>query len=255
MKIAAWDIELTPLTTYSWTLWPNFIPIQQLVKPQEMLCFGFRWLGQKKVTFKSLHHHGKQEMLETLWNLLNEADALVSWNGAGFDSKHVRREFLENGFPPPSPWEEIDLMKTAKQQFKFPSNKLDYVSQALGVGQKVQHTGFQLWIDCMAGDTKAWNLMRKYQRQDVNLLVDLYEKLQPWIKSHPNRALTAGDPTVCPNCGGTNLIRRGEAYTKTYKYLRFQCSPKAGGCGKWLRGARSVAIDDAGDRSSDYRPL
>jgi len=50
------------------------------------------------------------------------------------------------------------------------------------VGAKVKHSGFELWIKCMAGDAKAWKEMKEYQIQDVNLLIDLYEKLRPWIK-------------------------------------------------------------------------
>jgi hypothetical protein len=33
----------------------------------------------------------------------------------------------------------------------------------------------------MAGDDKAWKEMKKYQIQDVNLLVDLYDLLLPWF--------------------------------------------------------------------------
>ena len=233
MRILAWDTELTPLTTYTWSLWPNSIPIQQIVKPQEVICFGARWINEKTVTFRSTHHHTKQEMLDTIWNLLDEADAVLSWNGAGFDSKHIRREFLEAGMKPPSPYKEIDLMKTAKSQFKFPSNKLDYVAQDLGVGKKTPHTGFQLWIDCMAGDAKAWRLMKKYQLQDVNLLVDLYERLLPWIANHPNRALIDNVADGCPQCASTHIQRRGFLHTNVSSFPRFCCVD----CGKWFRGS------------------
>ena len=72
-------------------------------------------------------------------------------------------------------------MSITKANFLFPSNKLDYVAQKLGVGAKVKHSGFKLWIKCMAGDKKAWAEMKKYQIQDVNLLVDLYYELLPWF--------------------------------------------------------------------------
>lgn len=236
MKILAWDTELTPITAYTWSLWPNAIPITQIVKSPEVLCFGSRWLDQKKVTFKSVHEHGKREMLETIHAQIDEADALLSWNGQGFDTKHMQREFLENGMKPPSPVKEIDLMRTVKQNFRFPSNKLDYVSQALGVGEKTKHTGFQLWIDCMAGDPKAWKLMEKYQKQDVNLLVDLYSHLQPWIKNHPSVALHDDILDGCPNCGGTDLQSRGTITTGTTKYKRYSCNK----CGKWVRGSQRI---------------
>jgi uncharacterized protein YprB with RNaseH-like and TPR domain len=146
-----------------------------------MLCFGARWLDGKKVIFKSVHHDGKKEMLKELHKLMDEADLLVGWNSAAFDHKHINREFLENKMAPPSPTKDLDLMSITKANFLFPSNKLDYVAQKLDVGAKVKHSGFKLWIRCMAGDKKAWKEMKEYQIQDVNLLVDLYYELLPWF--------------------------------------------------------------------------
>jgi len=181
MKILLLDIETTPLQVYTWGLWDQNIGINQIIKSTEMMCFGAKWLGQKSVTFKSVHHDGKKDMLEELHNLMDEADALVGWNSASFDHKHINREFLENGMTPPSPVKDLDLMTVVKANFQFPSNKLDYVAQKLGVGAKVKHSGFDLWIKCMDGNDKAWKEMKRYQIQDVQLLDSLYDILLPWF--------------------------------------------------------------------------
>jgi uncharacterized protein YprB with RNaseH-like and TPR domain len=181
VKILLLDIETTPLQVYTWGLWDQNIGINQIIKTTEMLCFGAKWLGQKKVTFKSVHHDGKQAMLEQLHQMMEEADVLVGWNSAAFDHKHINREFLENGFQPPSITKDLDLMSVVKANFQFPSNKLDYVAQKLGVGAKFKHSGFELWIGCMEGDNKSWAEMKKYQIQDVELLDKLYDILVPWF--------------------------------------------------------------------------
>jgi uncharacterized protein YprB with RNaseH-like and TPR domain len=206
-----------------------------MVSSTEVICFGARWYGQKKVQFSSIHHDGKEAMLKAIHELIDQADAVVGWNSASFDIKHLNREFLENGLLPPSPHKDIDLMRVAKQKFRFPSNKLEYVANKLGVGSKVKHSGFDLWVKCMAGDEKAWREMKKYQIQDVNLLVELYEKLLPWIKNHPNRALIDSRPDACVNCGGDHLQSRGTEVTGTGVYRKYQCQT----CGKWQRGAKS----------------
>lgn len=254
LKILAWDIENTPLTTYSWTLWPNHIPIQNIIKPQEIMSFSARWVGEsaRKTVFYSTFHDGKETMLKRLWELLDEADALLSWNGAGFDTKHANREFIENGLTPPSPATEIDLMRVAKRKFKFPSNKLDYVAQALGVGHKTKHEGFQLWLDCMANDPKAWATMKKYNMQDVDLLIDLYEKFKPWIPAslHPNSALVDGKVFACPRCSSTDLESRGFYRTQAGTFRRYRCN----GCGHWPRDSRRVdAVDDGVEPTTRLR--
>lgn len=225
------------MTSYTWGLWQQNVSIGQIIDSTEMMCFGARWYGEKKVHFKSVHHHGKQEMLESVHKLLDEADVVVGWNSASFDSKHIKRELLEAEMLPPSPYKDMDLMRVVKSQFKFPSNKLDYVSQKLGVGSKVKHSGFELWVKCMANDKKAWAEMKKYQIQDVNLLIDLYEKLKPWIKNHPSVALYDGIEDGCVACGSVNLQKRGLARTTTSSYQRYQCQD----CGKWMRGANLVS--------------
>lgn len=230
MKILFIDLETSPITAHTWGLWQQNISIKQIVESTEVICFGARWYGQKKVVFKSVHHHSKKEMLEELHALMDEADAIVGWNSKSFDHKHIRREFLEAGMPPPSPAKDIDLMLEVRKNFRFPSNKLDYVAQKLGVGAKVQHTGFDLWLGCMAGNDKSWSEMKKYQIQDVNLLIDLYEKLLPWIK-HPSVAAHDMIEDGCTNCGGTNIHSRGMNATDAGNYRRYQCMD----CKAWMR--------------------
>jgi len=236
MKILFLDLETSPVLAHVWGLWQQNVSIGQIEKSTEVICFGARWYGQKNVIFKSSFHHGKEAMLAEMHKLLDEADVLVGWNSQSFDSKHLKRELLQAGLLPPSPYKELDLMRVVKSQFKFPSNKLDYVSQTLGVGSKVKHSGFDLWLGCMAGDKKSWVEMKEYQIQDVNLLIDLYEKLKPWIKNHPHAALAEGLEDGCPNCASTDLQRRGYARTTTSTYQRFQCNS----CGKWMRGKSAV---------------
>jgi hypothetical protein len=236
MKTLFLDLETSPNLAHVWSLWDQNIGINQMVSSTEVICFGARWSDSKKVIFKSTFHHGKDEMIQEMYRLLDEADVVVGWNSQSFDVKHMNREFIQAGITPPSPFKNLDLMRIVKANFKFPSNKLDYVSQILDVGSKVKHSGFQLWLDCMAGDKKAWVEMKRYQIQDVDLLLDLYEKLKPWITNGPHVALHNGIENGCRNCGSAKLQSRGIAKTTTATYQRYQCQE----CGSWNRGAKSL---------------
>lgn len=236
MKLLFLDIETSPINAYTWGLWQQNVGINQIVSSTEVICFGARWYGSSKVIFKSVHHDGKEAMLKEIHSLMDQADVVCGWNSASFDHKHLKREFIESGMLPPSPAKDLDLMRVVKQQFKFPSNKLDYVAQTLGVGEKVKHDGFDLWVKCMAGDDKAWKQMKRYQIQDVDLLVDLYEKLRPWIKNHPSVPAHNLESDGCVACGSLSLQKRGFEKTSTATYQRYQCQD----CGKWQRGATRV---------------
>jgi predicted RNA-binding Zn-ribbon protein involved in translation (DUF1610 family) len=147
----------------------------------------------------------------------------------------INKEFVLNSFSPPSPYKQIDLLRVVRSNFRFPSNKLDYVSQRLGLGEKVQHEGMALWTKCMKGDNDAWERMQEYNIQDVVLLESLYNKLLPWIKTHPNRNLFS-ESAVCPTCGGSSIQKRGQAISLSGTYQRYQCRD----CGSWSQGTKSL---------------
>lgn len=242
-KILALDMELSPNIADVWGLWNNNVSLSQLRESQQIICFGAKWVGKKRFYFRSIHHDDKKTMLDELWKLVDEADAILGWNSRGYDMKHARREWIENGYPPPSPVKHIDLMLTARSQMKFPSNKLDYVAQRLIGEGKVHHEGHELWVKCMAGDDKAWAKMKQYQKQDVFMLEPLYEKFKAWIPNHPNVGLYGNsDSPVCPACGSTNLQSRGFARQEAGVYRRYQCQEE--GCGKWSRSVKRENTTD-----------
>lgn len=213
--------------------------LTQLEQAGEVISFAAKWHGQKKVHFYSVFHDGKEAMVQAAHDLLSEADVVVGYNSKNFDMKHLHREFFLLGMSPPAPYKNVDLMHVVKANFRFTSNKLDHVVQELGIGAKVSHTGFQLWLDCMAGSEKAWALMRKYNIGDIKVTEALYDKLLPWISTHPSHALYDGraEEDSCMNCGSTELQKRGYAYTNVSQFQQYQCKD----CGKWVRGAKAIA--------------
>jgi len=233
MKVLFLDIETAPNLVYAWGLYDQDISINQVVEPGYTLCWAAKWEGKKEIMFSSIKG-GEQKMIRQMWNLLDEADVVVHYNGKKFDIPTLNREFIRLGFVPPTTYKEIDLYRVVRSQFRFTSNKLDFVSQQLGIGAKLQHKGMELWRDCMAGDKKAWKLMERYNKQDVKLLGPLYTKLQPWVKGHPNRGLWIEnlDKIVCRNCGSDHVQKRGLERTSVVIYQRYKCMD----CGANMRG-------------------
>lgn len=239
MRIVTLDLETSPNVAHVWGLWQQNVSISQLRESTQVISFAAKTYGERAIEFRSTFHDGKDAMLERAHAILDGADAIVGFNHKSFDMKHLRREFAEAGMLPPSPWKDIDLLEVVKRNFRFPSNKLQYVSTALGLKGKVQHSGHDLWVRCMAGDEKAWAVMRRYNRGDVKLTEELYEVLLPWIHNHPSVALDHG-VDGCNRCGSQNLQKRGYDTTSLGKFQRLQCQD----CGGWLRaGKRLDSVD------------
>lgn len=229
LKTLVVDIESFPLQAFAWQLWDVNIALNQIIEPGGILCWSAKWLGDDTIYYSGLDMATREEMLLAIWEMMDEADELVGWNSNSFDIKHLNAEFAVAGLGPPSPYKKVDLLRTVKNNMKFISNKLDFVSGQFGVGHKLEHTGFDLWAGCMKGDKKAWKLMREYNEMDVLLTERMYDKLLPWITSGVNRSSLRGDH-VCPVCGGSHLQRRGISRTTTQVYQRWQCK-----CGAWSR--------------------
>jgi DNA polymerase elongation subunit (family B)/rubredoxin len=235
-KILLIDIETAPNKVYSWGLWDQNIATNQVMETSYVLSWAAKWYGEREVMFDSVKKSGAKGMMKKAHQLLNEADIVVHYNGLKFDVPTLNKEFIQLGFAPPAPYKQIDCMKEVKRMFRFQSNKLDFVSQALGIGSKAKHEGFSLWVKCMEGDAKAWRRMERYNRQDVRLLEKLYIELRPWIEKHPNIG-TYDETLACPKCGGLKKQRRGYAVTQMRKYPRYQCLS----CGGWFRGNKTDA--------------
>ena len=236
-RILHLDIETAPHLVYAWGLWRQTINIKNVVESGYTMCFAAKWHGEKKVEFRSIHHDGEMEMLQRIWDLLDEADFVVTYNGNSFDLPTLQKEFVKHGFPPPSTYRSIDLISTVRKQFRFASTKLDFVCQELDLGKKTQHAGMDLWHGCMAGDDKSWKTMKRYNKNDVVIMEALYERLLPWIKNHPNWGPFMDDsrPT-CRNCGSNHVIKKGVERTNVGTYQRFRC----GDCRKPLKGRRMI---------------
>jgi DNA polymerase elongation subunit (family B) len=239
MKVLLLDIETAPNLAYVWGTWKQNITADKFVAKGYVLCWTAKWLGSREVLFASVRG-GEKKMLKQIHKLLDDADAVVHYNGKSFDIPTLNKEFVINGMTPPAPYKQIDLLETVRDKFNFPINKLDYITKTLGLGGKVRHTGFQMWVDCMAGDDKAWRLMERYNRRDVVILEKLYMKLRPWVRNHPNQGLFT-DGVVCPVCGKKHTLqKRGTVPVREGRYHRYQCAGK-NGCGTWARTKVVVA--------------
>jgi DNA polymerase elongation subunit (family B) len=235
IKALTVDIENAPNIVHTWGLFKQNIGISQIVKPAYTFGVGYKWYHEKQAHFLSDHVHGHKEMVERTHALLDEADMVIGFNHVGFDLPHINRESVLLGLGPNRPYKNVDLLRVARKQFRFTSNKLDFLAQQLGLGSKTAHTGHDLWVRCLDGDPAAWKLMEKYCKQDVVLTEKLYNRLLPWIPNHPHRGVWLGDSWACPNCGhdiDPESAAEQPSVAHVTAYNTYQCP----NCTHWTRG-------------------
>lgn len=236
-KILLFDIETSHNVVAVFQLKQDYIQPSNILQERYIISIAWKWLGDKKVQSVSVldnpelfqqDPHNDLYVLKVFHDILSEADIIVGHNSDKFDIKFVETRMLINGLPPLPPINKIDTLKVARKRFLFNSNKLDYLGHVLGVGRKIK-TDNSLWLKILKGDPEAITYMVKYNKQDVELLERVFNKLKPYIPNLISREMFG--KAGCPRCGSLKTQSRGVHRTLTKTYQRFQCL----GCGGWFR--------------------
>lgn len=247
------DVETAPLSAWVWGLFDQNVGLSQINKEWHLLSFCAKWLDdpESKVVYmdqsKTKNIEDDSKLLKAVWKLMDTCDILVTQNGVSFDVKKLNARFVLNGMTPPSSYKNIDTLRIAKQKFGFTSNKLEWMTKKLCKKYtKLAHSefsGFELWKQCLAGNKKAWKVMREYNIADVLSLEELYHKLLPWANNAPNFSIYNNEYHHVCRCGSTNSVRNGYAYTTTGKFIRYLCKD----CGAESRDAKNLLTKEKRD--------
>ena len=230
-KLLFLDIEWAPVKAYVWRAWDENIGNDQIIEDGGLLCICMKFSDDPTYHFYSTWTHTKEEMLIATREAIIEADAVLTYNGDKYDLPKIQGELLRHSLPPMPPVTSIDLIRTVAKMGFF-KKALGFVGPFLGLGGKVKHQGFDLWKQVLDGNPVAQRKMERYCIQDVRLLVKLYAKIRPFVKTHPHVGLTS--PGACPVCGGIHVQKRGVTRTRSFLTQRLHCQT----CSHWFSGVR-----------------
>ena len=247
-KVLVFDIETAPVLGYVWSLWKQNVGLNQIKEDWYVLSYAAKWYGEEHVYYEDQRNaeniEDDRDILQGIWNLLDEADIVITHNGKRFDSKKLNARFILNGMKPPRSYRHIDTLEIVKKHFAFTSNRLAYLTDKLCTDTvKSSHgkfSGFTLWSGCLEGDLEAWKTMEEYNIDDVKSLEELYNILAPWSNSLPNFDTYHKDLTNADLSGTMDLIPSGYVYTNLGKYQRYVCKKT----GRELRGRVNLLSKD-----------
>lgn len=246
-KILLFDIETAPMEVRSFQKWGVNIGDNMIMRDWYMICWSAKWLFDDKVysmgqTPEEALKADDKRVTIGLWNMLDEADIVIAHNLNKFDKKKANTLFLKHGLSLPSPYRGIDTLLHSRRTLAITSNRLDYIAtKFFGIEGKIR-TETDLWNRCVDGDPVALKAMRDYCDQDVRVLEEVYLRLRPFIKPHPNVGLhVASNVEVCATCGSDDLSWGHEYHTTVNTYSAYQCNS----CKSWGRSRKSsLSVED-----------
>lgn len=236
-KILFYDIETSLAKSYHFGQWKQNLNVKSQIQEGHLLSHAWAWGDGKVVgsilTRDEMLSHDPERLVLEAWSLLDNADIVVAHYGKKFDIPKLNGYFLKYGLNPPSPYKVIDTKEISSKKFLLPFNSLEYLAKALGVQQKIDNSGLQLWIDCDLGKQEALDEMLAYNLGDVEALRDVYNRLITWDNNGVNMALYSDHGMLCPHCSSDKItpIDGKFAYTVARKYALYRCS----GCQATLR--------------------
>jgi transposase-like protein len=227
-KVLLLDIETALMEVYVWDLRKQRISHKNVIHDWFMLSWAAKWLCQSTImsdviTRQEALVKNDKRILKGIWDLVNEADIVITHNGDYFDLRKLNARFILNGMTQPLPYQSIDTLTQSRSKFAFSSHTQDFITKMLKLPEK-RHTEIELWYACMVGDKKALKEMVRYNRHDVTGLEEMYLKFRPWMKAHPNLLVYSTTQTEgCPNCKSTNIQWGGYYATPAGKYKAYRC--------------------------------
>jgi uncharacterized protein YprB with RNaseH-like and TPR domain len=232
------------MEVFVWDKGEQYVGLDQIKTDWSVAAWGAKWLNDpvSKVLYRDTQCNKDvrydKNILLPMRELLDEADIVLTQNGKNFDAKKLNARFMELGINPPSPYSHIDTYKEISKIADFTSSSLDYLTHKLNKKYtKLSHKlfpGLSLWKECLKGNKKAWEEMKRYNIHDVLSTEELYLNTRQWYSENAPKPFA--EPSTnkdCTTCGAKgSVFGNGTRLIKTKRYQRLCCNK----CGSHTKG-------------------
>jgi transcriptional regulator with XRE-family HTH domain len=234
-RVLLYDLEVSAALAYTFGRFKVNLSQDNIYKEGGViLCASYRWLGENDTyviySKEDIANNEDISVVTKLWELFNEADAVIAHNAAAFDVKVLQGRVLINGMEPLPSVKVIDTLNMAKKHFRLPSNKLDSIAEILGLGRKLP-TGIALWAGVQEGDEESLEKMLDYCQHDTDLLHEVYMRLRSFgTASNFNAShYYKDDKERCNICGSTDIGLTGRVtHTDVSTFAEVRCNSCGG---------------------------
>lgn len=220
-RILYFDTERAPPLAWVWEdNKPQFINYTQYVQHGFFTSIQWQFSDENKPSALSVTDSPTafrknptcdKRVVKKAAELLNSADIVVAHNGKRFDWKHVLGKMVYHGIDPIRKPYIIDTLLEAKKA-KFPSNALGNLADYLEIAKKEKNQANIGKMVFGSIDERISEIDKQtaYGLKDIQPMIEFYEKIRPYMETHPNIGAYTGILTC--SCGSTDLHSRGERH-------------------------------------------
>lgn len=219
-NIKLWDLECSDLNA-NWGV---------------ILCGGVKTYGKKDThVHTSKTPTNDKDVVRRIADDVADADAWVTWYGAGFDVPFLNSRLIFHGLNPLPPVPHIDGWKIARYKLKLNSNRLQSVRDFLGLPSDKTKVAGPIWLAAISGKKWAMKYIVDHCRADVEVLEQAYDRIKGLITPPVLNVATADGHPGCAICGANSKSLHAHGFGVTpagNRWRRYQCQS----CGGWNKG-------------------
>jgi hypothetical protein len=179
------EVSKSMMFNYGLKVPSQYINPDDLYRDFYIICWSASYVGKDTVwsecvTQKEAKKWSDARILPRLRELMESADIIAGHNIDRFDIKKANTRFLLNGLEPVITKKTLDTLKIARSKFAFESNRLDYISQKLGLRPKEDIRNSD-WLKIVTtGNEATLKKVNRYCRGDVKSGKGILETLMKY---------------------------------------------------------------------------
>jgi DNA polymerase elongation subunit (family B) len=244
-KILVFDIECTGMILDSYGLYNQNHSHKDILEDWSLLSFAAWFIDEEEIHYfdnrESPDYKDDIEVVKRLYDIVARADIVVGHNSDRFDLKKLNTKAEKYELPPRPDPIQYDTLKMLKSRYALPSNSLEYAAKYFDLKERKslhgKFPGKALFDGCRAGNLEAWIECEAYNKQDVKVTWELFQRLA----KHDKRInLTSFYQKQTCSCGNQEFYKNGIKYSRNGSFQIWRCHT----CSKCFIGKENLIDKD-----------
>jgi DNA polymerase elongation subunit (family B) len=244
-KILVFDIECTGMILESYGLYNQNHSHKDIIEDWSLLSFAAWFTDEEDITYadnrENPDYRDDKQLVTKLHDLISQADWIVGHNSDKFDLKKFNTKAEKYELPPRPDPVQYDTLKMLKARYALPSNSLDYAAKYFDLKERKsghgKFPGKMLFDECKKGNPEAWIELEAYNKQDVRVTWELFQRLA----KHDKRInLTSFYQKQTCICGNQSFFKNGIKYSRNAAHQIWRCHQ----CSKCFLGKENLIDKD-----------